>query len=358
MRDSILLCPTLALALVACAEPLEDTDDDLMAPYQGLGPFELVEAGMLTLTPAHRQGPNAIDPSLLSDLPLTVRVPEGLDGPLPVVLYSHGGGSRDNPGESGADWSGQLVAGGYAVIAMHHMARTRNDVLANICRPRGVPESDCDTEVYESVYESTDRPQDASAVIDELSTIEAMLGLELDEERMAVLGYSGGTNTPLYMAGGRRNAAPPDSQVTVDAAYPDERPLAFVASSPPGGSGAGWYAEDLAGIERPLLSLTGAGDIEPLLRATLYDEVGEGDKYRLFVNSESLDHGAYNMTGAQVATGSDAALFEVMSLTTRAFLDAQLRNDDSARAWLEAEAPRDLIEAVVPPGDVPSWSAK
>ena len=64
------------------------------------------------------------------------------------------------------------------------------------------------------------------------------------------------------------------------------------------------------------------------------------------------------MTGAAEATGVEAELFTTMAATTRAFLDAYLRGDLTARAWLEAGTPGALLDALLPVGDVPSWSLK
>ena len=326
--------------------------------YQGAGPYDVSMAGRMALQPDHRLGPTMLDPSEHSNLPLTVSIPDGAPEPLPVVIYSHGGGSRQNPGESGASWTAQIAPGGYAVIAMHHMARSMNDMVANICGPRNVDPTDCDPDIWVPVYESTDRPQDAVAVVDSLAAIEAEFGIVLDQTRVAVLGHSGGTNSPIYMAGGRRNAAPPNAPIVVEAEFADPRPIAFVTSSPPGGDGAGWFATELGQITRPVFSVTGAGDIDPELRATLFDDLADGNKYRLFLNSTALDHGAYNMTGSQTAEGLREQLFAIIAATTLAFLDAHVRDDANARAWLDSDAPGILTAELVDEGPVPHWSTK
>jgi len=86
--------------------------------------FDAVVLPQIILEPAHRRGPVELPDEELPDqeltvLPITVTVPDGAIGPLPVVIWSHGGGSRPSPRASGEIWARTFARSGYVSIAGH-----------------------------------------------------------------------------------------------------------------------------------------------------------------------------------------------------------------------------------------------
>lgn len=317
--------------------------------YQSSSTFEPMMLGRIALDPPHRNGPNAIPMAERSNLPLTVWGPQGASGPLPVLIWAHGGGSRMTPGEAGAGWGPSFSAAGYVVIAMHHMSRSENDRFRNVCEPIGVAEADCDASTWVPYYESADRPRDTVAVMDSFAAIEREFSIELDETRIAIGGHSGGTNAPLYLAGAERNALPPMAPIEQVFALSDPRPRAFITSSPQSG---GWRMLDR--VTRPVLGATGAGDIDPLDRASVHTMLADGDKYRAYFNSPQANHSFFNLT---IGAGELQPQFrEILVSIGTAFLDAYLREAPAARAWLNGDAPAAIIDALAPSDTTtPAW---
>ncbi|RME39003.1 MAG: hypothetical protein D6788_06305 [Planctomycetota bacterium] len=336
-----------------------DTSGCLYASRRAYVPRKV---GRSELLPAHRWGPVPLPDSELSVLPVTVWIPEGAPEPLPVVVWSHGGGSRVVPGESAPDWASVLARAGYAVLAMHHMARTQNDLEQNVCLPLGVPVADCDPAVYVNAYESMDRGLDAIAVLDNLTTIGADWGVTFDPDRVAIAGHSGGSTAPLFLAGGERNVVfqSPPNEVFFSAS--DIRPKAFVAMSPPGGTSAGWIADSLTSINRPFLTATGIGDLTPLLRVELHDQLAPGDKFRLFINSPNATHAVFNLDTDSTNTVSmqrQKTFHRWIASATVAFLDAYVRDWVEARSWLQSGNIATLIDSeVIPSAAIPSWDTR
>ena len=119
------------------------------------------------------------------------------------------------------------------------------------------------------------------------------------------------------------------------------KPRAFVALSLAGKGDTGWDDESYGDVERPILLVTGTADTkdkEPgkdaLARAAVYDDLKNADpRYRLFVDSPVATHGFFGF-----GKNSDMRMRPVVQAAVVSFLDAHLRGDADARAYLESDA--------------------
>lgn len=339
------------------ANPGEGLNDQVISWYESQNSFQPLKLDQIKINPPHRSGPNKLEDSIYSDLYLTIWVPSNSMSLLPVIIYSHGGGSREAPGESGTEWGKTLSAVGYAVIAMHHMKRSVGDVQLNICGELDVP--DCDLSIYQPYYESTDRPQDAKAVMDNLNNIGKKVGYAFDKDKIIIMGFSGGTNTTHYLSGGVRNATFGYSDDAIYFSLYDPRPKAFIGMSPGAGIQGGWMEQSLNGIEKPFLCATGLGDLSADLRAAFYDQLSGNDQYRIFINSPSADHTTFNLgfNGNNEDRMNQELFHRWLKSISFAFLDAHIYDKEEAKSWLKSQNVHDLVhETLIESFQIPTWS--
>jgi predicted dienelactone hydrolase len=279
---------------------------------------------------------------------ITVRMPSGRSGPLPVVIWAHGGADGRN-GVGASDgalsfWSGITAAYGYLTVSPAFNARNAADAQA-VCQYLGAGGDACE----DINMPSWDRPFDIRAILDtlEAENRSGPLAGRIDLTRIAVGGHSAGSSGTLTVAGatreynGRRYGATELS---------DPRPKAFIALGPsaPGLS----YMFDTSfndpatswdNIARPVLVATGSGDgheQSPRTRRIPFAFAPPGDKYQLWINDTDIGHG---MFGDDLGTCSDGAVparkceavQSVLVSVVRAFLDAYIEQRPQAKAYLE-----------------------
>jgi len=308
-------------------------------------------------------------PSQFQDrkLPMLVRFPEGATEPLPVVVWAHGGSWSTNGHKLNAAWSRRIAAAGYAVL---HFAVTPPDetLLPEICQRAGLADpsrcedlslANVDTELEDPADNpffaiTVVRPADGASVLDALPTIATRLedraGVTLDTSRVIVAGWSGGSQVVLQMAGATRIA----EASTPPYADPDERPIAFVALSPQGPGFSNFYADDEGtswdNITRPTMVITGVGDEKPGNdltgpdRYAVYTHLPPGQKRLFYSTSESaaIRHSTFNLADIEASDADAAAVSRALVSAMLANLDAQARDSDAARAWLESDAAIEL----------------
>ncbi len=311
---------------------------------------------------------------------LELRLPMGAaDGP--VVVWSHGGASGQSDAASvGVEWGEVFVRAGYVTVAIAHAPRTRveyDGLCAGLdwgdacggqdcaqmadCAIDGEPGICVDGGCRFWKHLSWDRPHDLSATLDWLST-EATPGGRLDGiidlDRLVYAGHSAGAGSTMMVAGATRLIAGADTLLT------DPRPVAFISASPQGPGDDGFtegsftgdvcqtLAADPAGcLARPHLILTGVGDDTDVVaenRRLAFDLAPEGDRHLAWITEEAARHTTFNYgvdacERHQAGEGADPARCEAYRLWLRAvvlaFLDAHLRGDADAAAYLASDNP-------------------
>jgi len=290
------------------------------------------------------------------DVPVLVRYPAELlatpGAPLPLVVWSHGG-QPDVAGRLGSrEWSESLVRAGYIVIHMSHVPRSNAEVVALYAEYGLTPAQGIDCFRYAQV----DRPRDARAVLDALPMIQAafpILAGRIDNSRIAMAGHSFGSYTARTMAGAVVDLCPPPAVAPPGFAhhrvsFRDARPIAFMALSPQGPGRLGFF--ELPGehswqaLERPDFSATGAGDItdgEQPADVRGFQIMAPHDKFLLYIDSLAAIHSTFNLSDPSQPQAQ--ALIRACGI---AFLDANVRGNARAAAWLHSPVVADISAGV------------
>ena len=286
--------------------------------------------------------------SLQRTISFAIRTPNGLAGPLPVVIWAHGGYEGNlNPLTALSEWGELTARAGYISVGIAHAPRL-NFSQKLLCGTLGI--SDCAT----FRHLNWDRPHDISKVIDRLAAINAAAGPlhgRININRIAVGGHSAGSGGAMSVAGALRFFT------NAPQALADPRPIAFMAFSPQGPSD-GFFETDFRfphtswdNITRPMLVGTGDGDntcgnspaacigTSPSIRRIPYELMPPGDKYLMHIHDTDTFHGLFGFNIAEcvstgVAPGKCAAFRQWLASSTLAFLDAHVRNSNLAKAWL------------------------
>jgi predicted dienelactone hydrolase len=154
---------------------------------------------------------------------------------LPLVLWSHGGGTDVNGKYGNRDWSEFLVRSGYVVINMSHVPRTQAERIAQ-CTEFGVPNQQECSNLFGSL--EVDRPRDANAVLVNLDNIEnafPQIAGRIDRTRV-IAGHSFGSYTAMTLAGERVKLTPTFNDVF----FINPLPKVSLALSPQGPGRFGW----------------------------------------------------------------------------------------------------------------------
>ncbi|HBS29151.1 MAG TPA: hypothetical protein DEB06_06795 [Phycisphaerales bacterium] len=332
MLSALILGLSVASVSTAPAQPVEDA--------RGSG-YRLEE------------GPNEVgtlDPLVLRDaarnkeLQCTVRFPTGAAEPLALVVFSHGaGGDRRAFGELSAHWA----SWGFVVVHPTHSDSVR------LRREQGESIPDVRREMR-NIVSKVDLPSrvgDARLVLDSLVEIERATGVRIDRERLAMAGHSAGALTTQIMAGVKvrsaRKFGGETGPLRVGSAGDGRIKAAVVIS----GQGASRLlsAESWNELDLPMLVITGSKDTSmvsdetPESRRMPFDLAKPGDKFLLFI--EGATHSSYQ--GRQPAAildlvGENAPadigmIVDATTSATTAFLDAYLRDDTDAKAYLTSD---------------------
>ena len=270
----------------------------------------LVQTETLTLT----------DPVQQRDVSFRFHVPAG-DGPFPLVVYSHGAFcSPAMYDRITLQWAGH----GYAVLLPQHLdALDSPNPMANPDRQKLL----------------SSRVRELSLAVDRAGEIGASRGNKdlLDIERVAVAGHSFGAMIAAIKLGLRLKPG----EYVFPGATADERFRAAVIMS---GVGPLFPMTDdaFAGLTRPLIASggtldegnVGMGEIYPWeWRMSPYTRAPPGQKYSLVL--DEADH----YLGGLICRGdrggeADPDAVRVVAAVTLAFLDAYVRDDESAKDWL------------------------
>jgi predicted dienelactone hydrolase len=273
------------------------------------------------------------DAARARDIPVRVYLPDA-KGPQPVILFSHGlGGSRENNPYLGEHWAQH----GYVAVFMQHPGSDNHvwqdvDVAARYGALKDAA----------SVQNFLLRAADVPAVLDTLTTWNATRGhpLEgrLDLAHVGMSGHSFGAVTTQAVSG----------QSFPLKRFTDPRIKAALLMSPSvprRGSAESAFAD----VKLPWLLMTGTRDDSPIGLQTASSRLGvfpalpAGNKYELVL--DNAEHSAFS---DRALPGDEAPRNPnhhraVQELST-AFFDAYLRGDAKARAWLDGDGPRSVLE--------------
>lgn len=339
-------------------------------------------------------------------IPLFIRYPVGATGATPVLIFSHGGGTEDDPSAQSVCWARVMARAGYVVINVAHTGLGGNYLA--MCAAYGI---DCGPGTFDMT--KILRAHDLRAVLDDLDCIEAAVqaeagsALTLDRNAIALGGWSAGCWASEVLGGADQIMVPSDVHLKL----PDPRPRALLLSSPPGphsrtdgrgfyctpedqdccvpGTGAscaaGWESKSSwHGITIPSMLLTGDGDCADAVgqeRRASIAGFSSIDKYLVDVVEGGscmgdlttgtcsgclADHSTFNIYGGDMCDAMGQLLppgsepgatlrFGVTRLLTsaaRAFLDAHLRSSTAALDYLASDRLEVLSQGYVTwPGD-------
>ena len=269
------------------------------------------------------------------ELNIKLRYPAGAPMPLPLVIFSHGGGPNNNGQNSYHEWAELLASAGYAVINIGHA----EDAAGSHCQPLGIPADECEPDDLRTDVSAGgtlislwyNRPLDASAVLDDLPGIEAASGVTFDRERMAAAGHSAGAQTVMSLAGALQDFSPSVKAVSLI----DTRFKVFLANSPQGIGILGWSEHSWDAITAPVMVTTGANDVggeeKGPGRQDSFKGMPAGDKYLLYIDSPAAKHGVF---GLSIDEPASQLLLPYVEASALAFLDATLRGLPDAKGWL------------------------
>jgi predicted dienelactone hydrolase len=268
-------------------------------------------------------------------IPLRVYLPAD-QAPAPVVLFSHGlGGNRQGSAYLGKHWAGR----GYVAVFLQH------------------PGSD------ESVWKDTPRAgrmaamrkaanaenfllrvNDVSAALDQLerwNSAEAhSLKGRMDLQRVGMSGHSFGAVTTQAVSGQR---------FAIGRGFTDPRIKAAIAMSPSAPRRGGDPKQTFGEVKIPWMLLTGTQDVAPIgdadmqSRLAVFPALPPGGKYELVLHEAK--HSAFTEGALPGESGKRNPNHHraILALTT-AFWDAYLRENAQAKAWLDGDGARTVLE--------------
>ena len=259
------------------------------------------------------------------NVPYKIYVPEGADGPCPVIIWSHGlGGSRD-----GAGFISRYVASyGYVIVHIQHKGSDsglwegKSGHPWDIIRATPIPRK-----------ATLQRLLDVPFALNELTKMNLA---SADMARLGMSGHSFGAMTTQTMAGQRRGLG----QRLYDLF--ESRFKAAIAYSPvPVMYKAGHEVSDFySGIRIPMLYMTGTEDSSPVNAEITYKtrmevfEHAQGPDQHLLV-LEDGDHMVYNGSRGQLGENPKRDIHEkIIKVASLAFWEAYLKGDAAAQDWL------------------------
>ena len=269
------------------------------------------------------------------EIPLLAYLPAGTNA-SPVVLFSHGlGGSRHGNAYMGRHWS----ARGYAAVFLQHPGSDDS-----VWRERPVGERMAKMEAAASAENFLLRVRDVPVTLDQLATWNAdpvsPLRGRLDLKHVAMTGHSFGAVTTQAVSGQRLSAG---LSVT------DPRIKAAVLFSPSGPRKGGRAEQSFGSVDIPWLLMTGTRDISRIggitleSRLSVYPALPAGSKYELVL--DGAEHSAFTERALPGDRGQrNPNHHRVILALSTAFLDAYLKEDAAARAWLDGPDARGVLE--------------
>ena len=269
------------------------------------------------------------------EIPLRVYLPKE-KSPAPVVLFSHGlGGSRTGSSFLGNHWA----ARGYVAVFLQHPGSDESVW-------KGKPPA----QMMAALRKAADlenfrlRVDDVRAVLDQLERWNQAgsnpLKGRLDMKRIGMSGHSFGAVTTQAVAG---------QSFSLGSSLTDLRIKAAVIMSPSGPRRDGNAAQAFGGVKIPWMLLTGTRDTAPIgdadvaARLAVFPALPVGSKYELVLYNAEHSVFTERALPGDTQPRNPNHHRSILALTT-AFWDAYLRDDPNARAWLDGDGPRKVLE--------------
>ncbi len=263
----------------------------------------------------------------------------------PVIVFSHGaGGSKDGVLPLTRYW----VTYGYITIQPTH------EDSVKLRRRRGENYSllDAVQTAWNDSKAWQDRARDISFVLDSLMEIEKQVNViqgRIDRKHIGMAGHSFGAMTTIYLSGAKITL-PGESKAKT---FGDERIRAFLVLSPQGPGRMGFTEDSWSNLRRPIMLMTGSRDsggrpvFSPQWRLIPFEKFPPGDKYALWI--EGANHMTFGCDPQRAATGFRRFLgqatpeqiklqerfIQYVKIASRAFWDAYLKEDDTAKSFLQ-----------------------
>ncbi|HEY2328310.1 MAG TPA: dienelactone hydrolase [Verrucomicrobiae bacterium] len=270
------------------------------------------------------------------DIPVLVYLPAE-KSPAPVVLFSHGlGGAREGSKFLGQHWA----ARGYAAVFLQHLG-------SDTSVWQGKPLANRMTAMNQAASAKIFllRVKDVPAVLDQLAiwnqTGSNALNGRLDLKHVGMSGHSFGAVTTQAVSG---ENFPGGGRL-----YTDSRILAAIAFSPSSPRNDKETPQAFGQVKIPWLLMTGTKDVAPIghadvaARLAVFPALPPGGKYELVL--DKAEHSAFTdsaLPGDREPRNPNHHR-AILAIST-AFWDAWLRNDSAARAWLDGDGPRSVLE--------------
>jgi predicted dienelactone hydrolase len=277
-----------------------------------------------------------VDRARARNIPVRVYLPAA-PAPAPVVLFSHGlGGSREGSAYLGRHWA----ARGYVAVFVQHPGSDESVWKNEPPRQRMTA-----MRAAASAENFLARVKDIPAVLDQLvrwnQAGDHPLAGRVDLRRVGMSGHSFGAITTQALGGQRFMGG--------TLSYADARITAAVMFSPSSPRRGGDPRTAFGRVSIPWLLMTGTRDVAPIgdadvaSRLAVYPALPPGRKYELVLHG--AEHSAFTERALPGESGQRNPNHHraVLALST-AFWDAFLRGSEPARAWLDGEGPRSVLE--------------
>lgn len=255
----------------------------------------------------------------------------------PVILLSHGlGGSREVGAYLGTHWAGR----GFVVVAMQHPGS--DDSVW-----KKVPPSQRLKVMKTAANSATffDRIRDVPATINQLEKWAAdpqnILYGRMNLEKIGMAGHSYGAITTQALCGQAFGVAGPRfADKRIDAGLP------LSPSKPKRGDAKNAFGN----IQMPMMLMTGTkdhsaiGNATPESRREVYTALPAGSKYELVL--KDAQHMAFSDRTLLGKDQRNPNHHRVIKALSTAFWEAYLKENNSAKTWLEGKKPVGLLAPV------------